>query len=364
LQEPDIPSNCLGPSPRKSPINSPRPKKSSTRPPPPIPPHTSNHLSPALLQPSASASALLNAVGPHSLPTGTPPRTLPAPEGEMENDPSCYQTSPHMYPHRNHLVPKPSPVASPLRKASAPEISSPSLKEPEKVFDLSSSCEDLFGGPTQPPSSSDGGAKSSSGSLASSTDSGEQRSKPEHSPYLRIEGGGDNNSILEVFAAYHTGLASGTSVKLHVTPRTTAREVVDLVVQQLNMAVALKGSGGPFYSSEELPEFCLVAVIGARERCLREDFRPLELQSQWRKGKLFVRRKGDLLAAVPTSTSGSSPSPSPSVPSRTSPRRNPSGSSPSPSPSVPSRTSPRRNPREPPLAQPELPTSAPSSAYL
>jgi hypothetical protein len=34
---------------------------------------------------------------------------------------------------------------------------------------------------------------------------------------------------LQVYAAYHSGLANGTSVKLNVTHATTAREVVDLV---------------------------------------------------------------------------------------------------------------------------------------
>lgn len=87
--------------------------------------------------------------------------------------------------------------------------------------------------------------------------------------------------ILQVYAAYETGLASGTSLKLHVTPRTTAREVVDLVVKQLNMAVVLK-----------------VAVIGARERCLRDDFKPLQLQNPWKKGRLYVRQKHDVLAAL------------------------------------------------------------------
>lgn len=47
--------------------------------------------------------------------------------------------------------------------------------------------------------------------------------------------------MYQVYAAYDTGLASGTSLQLHVTPRTSAREVVDLVVKQLNMAVLLKG---------------------------------------------------------------------------------------------------------------------------
>ena len=48
-------------------------------------------------------------------------------------------------------------------------------------------------------------------------------------------------NILQVYAAYDTGLASGTSVKLTVTKDTTAREVIDLVIKQLNMAVILKG---------------------------------------------------------------------------------------------------------------------------
>ncbi|XP_076649906.1 ankyrin repeat and fibronectin type III domain containing protein wide awake isoform X2 [Halictus rubicundus] len=104
--------------------------------------------------------------------------------------------------------------------------------------------------------------------------------------------------ILQVYAAYETGLASGTSLKLHVTPRTTAREVVNLVVKQLNMAVVLKGQEGPIYTSDELPNFCLVAVIGARERCLRDDFRLLQLQNPWKKGRLYVRQKQDVLAAL------------------------------------------------------------------
>lgn len=87
-------------------------------------------------------------------------------------------------------------------------------------------------------------------------------------------------------------------MKLHVTPRTTAREVVDLVIKQLNMAVILKGKEGPVYNPDKLNNFCLVAVIGARERCLRDDFKPLLLQNPWRKGRLYVRQKQDVLAAL------------------------------------------------------------------
>lgn len=58
------------------------------------------------------------------------------------------------------------------------------------------------------------------------------------------------------------------------------------------------GKEGPVYTAEEFKTFCLVAVIGARERCLRDDFHPLYLQNPWKKGRLFVRQKKDVLAAI------------------------------------------------------------------
>ncbi|KAL3184146.1 hypothetical protein MRX96_032433 [Rhipicephalus microplus] len=96
-------------------------------------------------------------------------------------------------------------------------------------------------------------------------------------------------SVLRVYAAYESGLPPGTSIKLHVTPETTAREVVELVVRQLNTAVVAKGRTGPLYGDERLADFCLVAVVGSRERCLSADFQPLRLQNPWTKGRLFVR---------------------------------------------------------------------------
>ena len=114
--------------------------------------------------------------------------------------------------------------------------------------------------------------------------------------YTNVESG--NSSILHVIAAYQTGLGLGTSIKLKCQQKTTAMEVIELVVKQLNMAVIMKGREGPIYEADKLNDFCLVAVIGARERCLRPDFRPLDLQNPWKKGKLFVRLKHDLLAAI------------------------------------------------------------------
>ena len=108
----------------------------------------------------------------------------------------------------------------------------------------------------------------------------------------------NSGTILHVIAAYQTGFPYGSSLKLKCQKKTTAKEVIELVVKQLNMAVVMKGKEGPIYNADKLDDFCLVAVIGARERCLRPDFKPLDLQNPWKKGKLFVRMKHDLLAAI------------------------------------------------------------------
>ncbi|XP_017103345.2 uncharacterized protein wake isoform X4 [Drosophila bipectinata] len=135
-------------------------------------------------------------------------------------------------------------------------------------------------------------------SKASSTKSLSRQSSEEDSASCSSLNAEQTSGIIQVYTAYNTGLASGTSLKLHVTPKTTAREVINLVVKQLNMAVVLKGNNGPIYGPEMLENFCLVAVIGARERCLRDDFKPLQLQNPWKKGRLYVRMKHELLAAI------------------------------------------------------------------
>ncbi|KPU79745.1 uncharacterized protein Dana_GF17001, isoform C [Drosophila ananassae] len=135
-------------------------------------------------------------------------------------------------------------------------------------------------------------------SKASSTKSLSRQSSEEDTASCSSLNTEQTSGIIQVYTAYNTGLASGTSLKLHVTPKTTAREVINLVVKQLNMAVVLKGNNGPIYGPETLENFCLVAVIGARERCLRDDFKPLQLQNPWKKGRLYVRKKHELLAAI------------------------------------------------------------------
>ena len=85
-----------------------------------------------------------------------------------------------------------------------------------------------------------------------------------------------------------------------------------MCVESATNLVVLKtpsGKDGPVYAAEEFKNFCLVAVIGARERCLRDDFRPLHLQNPWKKGRLYVRQKKDVLAAIEQSGRQQQPQP-------------------------------------------------------
>lgn len=87
--------------------------------------------------------------------------------------------------------------------------------------------------------------------------------------------------------------------QLCVTPGTSAREMVQLVVQEMNaLSQRLLGSNGSpeqepcvYYSVEQLKHFGLVLVLDNREKWLQDDFCPLELQNPWQRGKLCVRMK-------------------------------------------------------------------------
>lgn len=85
--------------------------------------------------------------------------------------------------------------------------------------------------------------------------------------------------------------------QLCVTSGTSAQEMVQLVVQEMNIVCRrmLGGSGEQeqcvFYSPEQLKHFGLVLVVDNREKWLQDDFCPLELQNPWLRGKLCVRIK-------------------------------------------------------------------------
>ncbi|XP_071965983.1 ankyrin repeat and fibronectin type-III domain-containing protein 1-like isoform X2 [Antedon mediterranea] len=100
-----------------------------------------------------------------------------------------------------------------------------------------------------------------------------------------------NIGILRVYPAYDTGLAPGTSVKLQVTTRTSSREIINLVIEQLNKAIQVRGLEAHIYPDEEWQNFGLVAAISGKEHWLPDDFNPLVLQNPWTKGKLYIKHK-------------------------------------------------------------------------
>ncbi|XP_028845855.1 ankyrin repeat and fibronectin type-III domain-containing protein 1 isoform X2 [Denticeps clupeoides] len=145
---------------------------------------------------------------------------------------------------------------------------------------------------------------------AQSADSGVQRlsarsSSPSNSSW---------QTTLRIYPQYPTGLPKETSVKLRVTCDTSAREMVQLVVQEMNaVSQQLLGAGeccgyGPegcecrpgacacspvarVYGPEHLEHFGLVLVLEEQVKWLRDDFRPLLLQNPWSRGRLCVRIK-------------------------------------------------------------------------
>ncbi|XP_045485748.1 uncharacterized protein LOC111000143 isoform X2 [Pieris rapae] len=193
---------------------------------------------------------------------------------------------------RPHSISASLPSASPLLSRGLGATSMVSVRGNESAQSLSSDS-DCHSCPKLRVTASESMASLNAEDTKKLPETKEDNQENEEENREQSEGG-----ILQVFAAYETGLAAGTSLKLHVTARTTAREVIELVVKQLNMAALLRARRGPLYPPHRLPDFCLVAVIGARERCLRDDFRPLQLQNPWRRGRLYVRLKHDVLAAL------------------------------------------------------------------
>ncbi len=92
--------------------------------------------------------------------------------------------------------------------------------------------------------------------------------------------------------SYRTGLARGTSVKLHIENTTTTLEVISLVVKQVARAKQGKAD-----ENIDLSDFYMVAGIGGgKERTLEPDYRPLQLQvTEGAKGKVYllVKRRSE-----------------------------------------------------------------------
>ncbi|XP_003368831.1 conserved hypothetical protein [Trichinella spiralis] len=80
-------------------------------------------------------------------------------------------------------------------------------------------------------------------------------------------------------------------VKMRISTNVTAKDVVRKVIAHLN-------ERGESIAPVEAESICLVVVIGVRERCLRDNYPVALLKYPWSKGKLVIRRRSDLLAAL------------------------------------------------------------------
>uniref|UniRef100_A0A8R1XW39 Fibronectin type-III domain-containing protein n=1 Tax=Onchocerca volvulus TaxID=6282 RepID=A0A8R1XW39_ONCVO len=101
--------------------------------------------------------------------------------------------------------------------------------------------------------------------------------------------------VIKIDAAYQCGLTCGTSVRFQIAPTTTAGEIVAMVTKQLAKAAAESGKA---IESKDPEDFCLAVVVGSRERRLQDDFPLMKLQNPWDEGRLFVRRRDSVLAAL------------------------------------------------------------------
>ena len=88
--------------------------------------------------------------------------------------------------------------------------------------------------------------------------------------------------------------------QLHITSLTRASEIVEMVVQQLDKKCQGKKDRSFWHtiSGRKAKELCLVAIIGGQEKCFRDDFKPLQLQNPWQRGKLYVRLRSEAVAAA------------------------------------------------------------------
>ncbi|XP_028561822.2 ankyrin repeat and fibronectin type-III domain-containing protein 1-like isoform X4 [Podarcis muralis] len=98
---------------------------------------------------------------------------------------------------------------------------------------------------------------------------------------------------LRVCPQYETGLSKETSVKLHLTNKMSAEDVVKLVVQEMNeVSRDVLGNADAFcYSEDQLEHFGLVFVSDEVEQWLPNDFLPLSLHKAWPDGRFYVRIK-------------------------------------------------------------------------
>ncbi|XP_075035574.1 ankyrin repeat and fibronectin type-III domain-containing protein 1-like isoform X4 [Mixophyes fleayi] len=116
--------------------------------------------------------------------------------------------------------------------------------------------------------------------------------EPLETRIVTVQGKKNNSVTLRIYPQYETGLSKEMSVKLHITSKTAAQEVVKLVVLQMNeISRSMLGSAeGYCYAEDQLDHFALVfASENNKEQWLDDDFPPFSLQNSCKKGHFSVR---------------------------------------------------------------------------
>ncbi|KAL1227923.1 Ankyrin repeat and fibronectin type-III domain-containing protein [Trichinella spiralis] len=100
-----------------------------------------------------------------------------------------------------------------------------------------------------------------------------------------------DEKFIDVHVALRNLQTTLKCVKMRISTNVTAKDVVRKVIAHLN-------ERGESIAPVEAESICLVVVIGVRERCLRDNYPVALLKYPWSKGKLVIRRRSDLLAAL------------------------------------------------------------------
>jgi len=102
-----------------------------------------------------------------------------------------------------------------------------------------------------------------------------------------------NGDIIRVYPTYESSFPPGTNVKVRIGAYTRARDVLDLVIKQLNAIVKLKNLSSPSYQREEWSDFDLVIFSENNFKIIPEDCKLIDLTDPWFRGKFCVQYKKD-----------------------------------------------------------------------
>lgn len=108
--------------------------------------------------------------------------------------------------------------------------------------------------------------------------------------------------VVQIHTSGETSLPPGATVTLHITPSTTAGQVVKMVVQQIHKKCGQKITDNSIrwhsFSDVKIEDLCLVGVISGQEKCFTDEFKLLQLQNPWKRGKLYLRLRSEACAAA------------------------------------------------------------------